>query len=76
MQIPRQDDVIALIRRSDAIALSGRGDHLVDVDSLAAPRAHLFVARERGRDAAACGMGTGQAIMKRWSEKRRVWASR
>jgi putative acetyltransferase len=68
---PRQDDVIALIRQSDALMQSlypADSNHLVDVEALAAFNVHFFVARERGR-ALGCGafvLGeAGQAEMKR-----------
>ena len=68
---PRQDDVIALIRQSDALMQSlypAESNHLVDVDSLAAFDVHFVVARERGR-ALGCGafvLGEGgHAEMKR-----------
>lgn len=68
---PRQDDVIALIRQSDALMQSlypAESNHLVDVESLAQPHVHVLVARERGR-ALGCGafvLGeAGQAEMKR-----------
>lgn len=68
---PRQMDVIALIRQSDALMQSlypPESNHLVDIDSLAQPHVHLFVAREEGR-ALGCGAfvrgEAGQAEMKR-----------
>ena len=68
---PRQDDVIALIRQSDALMQSlypAESNHLVDIDSLAQPHVHLLVAREDGR-ALGCGAfvlgDEGQAEMKR-----------
>jgi putative acetyltransferase len=68
---PRQDDVIALIRQSDALMQSlypAESNHLVDVESLAAINVHFLVAREQGR-ALGCGafvLGeAGQAEMKR-----------
>jgi len=68
---PRQDDVIALIRQSDALMSAlypAESNHLVDIDSLARPHVHVFVARERGR-ALGCGAfvpgENGQAEMKR-----------
>ena len=68
---PRQDDVIALIRQSDALMRSlypAESNHLVDVESLAAFNVHFLVAREHGR-ALGCGafvLGeAGQAEMKR-----------
>lgn len=68
---PRQEDVIALIRQSDALMQSlypAESNHLVDIDSLAQPYVHLFVAREEGR-ALGCGAfvlgADGQAEMKR-----------
>lgn len=68
---PRQDDVIALIRQSDALMQSlypAESNHLVDVESLAAFNVHFLVARDRGR-ALGCGafvLGEpGQAEMKR-----------
>lgn len=68
---PRQDDVIALIRASDALMQAlypAESNHLVDVDALARPEVHFFVARENG---AALGCGAfvlghaGAAEMKR-----------
>lgn len=56
-EIPRQDDVLALIRQSDALMQSlypAESNHLVDVETLARPEAHVFVAREDGR-ALGCG---------------------
>ena len=68
---PRQDDVAALIRQSDALMQSlypAESNHLVDIDALAAPHVHFFVAREDGR-ALGCGafvVGTEKnAEMKR-----------
>jgi putative acetyltransferase len=68
---PRQDDIIALIRQSDALMQSlypAESNHLVDVESLAAANVHFLVAREEGR-ALGCGafvLGeAGQAEMKR-----------
>jgi putative acetyltransferase len=68
---PRQDDVIALIRQSDALMQSlypAESNHLVDIDALARPAVHLFVAREEGR-ALGCGAfvlgADGEAEMKR-----------
>jgi putative acetyltransferase len=68
---PRQDDVIALIRQSDALMQSlypAESNHLVDIDQLAQPRVHFFVAREEGR-ALGCGSfvlgAEGHAEMKR-----------
>ena len=68
---PRQDDVIALIRQSDALMQSlypAESNHLVDIEQLAQPRVHVFVAREDGK-ALGCGafvLGeAGEAEMKR-----------
>jgi putative acetyltransferase len=68
---PHRDDVIALIRQSDALMQSlypAESNHLVDIDALAQPHAHFFVAREAGR-VLGCGafvLGTdGHAEMKR-----------
>jgi putative acetyltransferase len=70
-ETPRQDDVVALIRQSDALMQSlypAESNHLVDIESLAQPNVHLFVAREGGQ---ALGYGAfvvgegGQAEMKR-----------
>jgi putative acetyltransferase len=68
---PRQNDVVALVRQSDALMQSlypAESNHLVDIDQLAAPQVHFFVARENGR-ALGCGafvLGeAGQAEMKR-----------
>jgi putative acetyltransferase len=68
---PRQPDVVVLIRASDALLQSlypVESNHLVDIDSLARPEVHFFVARDAGR-ALGCGafvLGQGgQAEMKR-----------
>jgi len=68
---PRQDEVVALIRQSDALMQSlypAESNHLVDVDSLAGAEVHFLVAREDGR-ALGCGafvLGEpGRAEMKR-----------
>lgn len=70
-ETPRQDDVVALIRQADALMQSlypAESNHLVDVESLAAPHVHFLVAREGGR-ALGCGAfvlgADGQAEMKR-----------
>ena len=70
-ETPRQDDVVTLIRQSDALMQSlypAESNHLVDIDSLARPHVHFFVARENGQ-ALGCGafvMGAdGHAEMKR-----------
>jgi putative acetyltransferase len=54
---PRQPDVVALIRQSDLLMQSlypAGSNHLVDIDALAQPQVHFFVAREDGR-ALGCG---------------------
>lgn len=70
-EAPRQDDVVALIRQSDALMQAlypAESNHLVDIDALARPDVHVFVAREAGR-ALGCGafvLGQGgQAELKR-----------
>jgi putative acetyltransferase len=70
-ETPRQDDVVALIRQSDELMHTlypAESNHLVNIDSLAQPRVHFFVAREQGR-AFGCGAfvlgADGQAEMKR-----------
>ncbi|HEY3146234.1 MAG TPA: GNAT family N-acetyltransferase [Dongiaceae bacterium] len=70
-ETPRQHDVVTLIRQSDALMQSlypAESNHLVDIDSLAEPRVHFFVARENGR-ALGCGSfvlgADGRAEMKR-----------
>jgi putative acetyltransferase len=70
-ETPRQPDVVTLIRQSDALMQSlypAESNHLVDVDSLASPHVHFFVAREQGK-ALGCGAfmvgAEGQAEMKR-----------
>jgi putative acetyltransferase len=70
-ETPRQGDVVALIRQSDALMQSlypAESNHLVDIDQLAQPHVHFLVAREHGR-ALGCGafvLGEGgQAEMKR-----------
>ena len=69
-ETPRRDDVVTLIRQSDALMQSlypAESNHLVDIDALA-PHVHVFVAREDGR-AIGCGAfvlgADGQAEMKR-----------
>ena len=68
---PRQDDVIGLIRQSDALMQSlypAESNHLVDIESLAQPHIHVLVARHEGR-VLGCGAfalgDDGQAEMKR-----------
>lgn len=68
---PRQEDVVGLIRQSDTLMQAlypAESNHLVDIDALARPEVHVFVAREAGR-ALGCGafvLGReGQAEMKR-----------
>lgn len=54
---PDQPDVIALIRQSDALMQSlypAESNHLADIDALARPQVHFFVAREDG-SALGCG---------------------
>lgn len=70
-ETPRQDDVVALIHQSDALMQSlypADSNHLVDVEALARPQVHFFVAREDGR-ALGCGAfvlgDAGTAEMKR-----------
>jgi putative acetyltransferase len=70
-ETPRRDDVVTLIRQSDALMQSlypAESNHLVDIDSLAAPQVHFFVARENGR-VLGCGAfvlgADGRAEMKR-----------
>ena len=70
-ETPRQHDVVTLIRQSDALMQSlypAESNHLVDIDSLAEPGVHFFVARENGR-ALGCGSfvlgADGRAEMKR-----------
>jgi putative acetyltransferase len=68
---PRQDDVVALIRQSDALMQSlypAESNHLVDIERLAAAHVYVLVARDGGR-ALGCGAfvlgADGQAEMKR-----------
>jgi len=68
---PRQDEVTALIRQADALMQSlypAESNHLVDIEQLAQPHVHFFVAREHGR-ALGCGSfvlgADGHAEMKR-----------
>jgi putative acetyltransferase len=70
-ETPRQDEVVALIRQSDALMQSlypAESNHLVDIDSLAEPHVHFFVGRENGT-ALGCGAfvisTNGHAEMKR-----------
>lgn len=70
-ETPCQDEVVALIRQSDALMQSlypAESNHLVDIDALAEPQVHFFVAREGGR-ALGCGAfviaGGKHAEMKR-----------
>jgi putative acetyltransferase len=70
---PRQDDLVRLIRRSDALMQSlypAESNHLVDIDSLAQPHVHFFVAREEGR-----ALGCGAFVMgrHRQAEMKRVF---
>lgn len=70
-ETPCQDDVAALIRQSDVLMSAlypAVSNHLVDIEQLAQPHVHFFVARENGR-ALGCGAfvlgDSGQAEMKR-----------
>ncbi|HET6160340.1 MAG TPA: GNAT family N-acetyltransferase [Dongiaceae bacterium] len=70
-ETPRQDEVVALIRQSDALMQSlypAESNHLVDIDSLAEPHVHFFVGRENGT-VLGCGAfvisTNGHAEMKR-----------
>jgi putative acetyltransferase len=70
-ETPHRDDVVALIRQSDALMQSlypAESNHLVDIDSLAQPHVYLLVVREEGQ-ALGCGAfvlgDNGQAEMKR-----------
>lgn len=70
---PRQDDVVALIRQSDALMQSlypAESNHLVDVDALAQPHVHFFVAREDGR---ALGCGSFVVADRKHAEMKRVF---
>src|SRR5687768_5386295 len=58
----------AFLRRARAWPCAGLRAFVLSADGHAKMK-RMFV------DAAARGMGIGQAIMERWSEKRRVWAS-
>jgi len=56
-EFPNQPDVIALIRQSDALMRSlypAESNHLVDIEALARPSVHFFVARADSR-ALGCG---------------------
>jgi len=56
-ETPRQDDVVALIRQSDALMQSlypAESNHLVDIETLASADIHFFVARRNG-EALGCG---------------------
>lgn len=64
---------MALIRQSDALMQSlypAESNHLVDVDALAAPHVHFFVAREAGR-----ALGCGAFVMAddKHAEMKRVF---
>lgn len=68
---PRQDDVIALIRQSDALMQSlypAESNHLIEIEQLAAAHVYVLVARDGGR-ARGCGAfvlgADGRAEMKR-----------
>lgn len=68
---PDQPEIVALIRQSDELMQSlypAESNHLVDIEALARPQVHFFVARENGR-ALGCGafvVGEGEsAEMKR-----------
>ena len=70
---PRQQEVIALIRQSDALMQSlypAESNHLVDIESLAQPCVHFFVAREDGR---ALGCGAFVLGKERQAEMKRVF---
>ena len=70
---PCQDDIIRLIRKSDALMQSlypAESNHLVDIDSLARPHVHFLVAREEGR---ALGCGAFVVGRDRQAEMKRVF---
>jgi putative acetyltransferase len=57
LESPRQEDVARLIHELDAYQAAlypAASNHLLDVDTLAAPGIHFFVAR-RGGEALGCG---------------------
>jgi putative acetyltransferase len=64
---------VALIRQSDALMQSlypAESNHLVDIDALAQPQVHFFVAREDGR---ALGCGSFVIADGRHAEMKRVF---
>lgn len=70
-ETPCQDEVLSLLRQSDAYAESlypPESNHMIDVEALAAPAVRFFVARLDGR-AVGCGAlvlgDAGQAELKR-----------
>jgi putative acetyltransferase len=70
---PCQDDIIRLIRQSDALMQSlypAESNHLVDIDSLAQPHVHFLVAREEKR---ALGCGAFVVGQDRQAEMKRVF---
>jgi putative acetyltransferase len=72
-ETPRQPDVVTLIRQSDVLMQSlypAESNHLVDIDSLAGPHVHFFVARENGR---ALGCGAFVLGVNRQAEMKRVF---
>ena len=71
LESPRQDDVARLIQELDAYQGSlypAESNHLLDVDTLAAPSVRFFVAR-RGGEVLGCGAlridGSGYGEVKR-----------
>jgi putative acetyltransferase len=58
---PRQPDVLALLRQSDAFSAAlypPDSQHRVDADFLARPNVHFLVARRDG-----CGIGCGAVVL-------------
>lgn len=71
LESPRQEDVAGLIQELDAYQVSlypPESNHLLDIDTLAAPGVRFFVAR-RGGEALGCGAlridGSGYGEVKR-----------
>jgi putative acetyltransferase len=64
---PCQDDIIRLIRQSDALMQSlypAESNRLVDIDSLAQPHVHFVVMKRVFVDPDARGKGVARAIME------------
>ena len=72
-ETPRQADIVTLVAELDAY-LGGlypaESNHLLDIETLAAPDVRFFVAREDGR---AIGCGALRVDREGWGEVKRIY---